>query len=126
LGEVLNIKIGDINMEQQLIKVDGKTGERVVRYGQTTGKALKRYLNLRNQVNGHVDSLWLTKKGITLKDSCVETLFIKLRKRTGINVHPHLLRHTFAALWLKNGGASLMLQGVSQVIRLLEDTQNVR
>jgi hypothetical protein len=28
-------------MEQQVIKVDGKTGERAVRYGSTTEKALK-------------------------------------------------------------------------------------
>ena len=41
LGELLNLKILDINMEQQLLKVDGKTGERVVRYGSTTGKSLK-------------------------------------------------------------------------------------
>ena len=32
LGELLNIKMRDINMEQQVMKVDGKTGERVVRY----------------------------------------------------------------------------------------------
>jgi len=110
LGELLNIKIKDINTEQQLLKVDGKTGERVVRYGMTTEKALKQYMKIRNKVDGHNDSLWLTKKGITLKDSSVETLFIKLAKRTGIAVHPHLLRHTFATLWLKNGGDSLMLQ----------------
>jgi len=41
LGELLNIRIADINVEQQVIKVDGKTGERVVRYGSTTEKALK-------------------------------------------------------------------------------------
>ena len=110
LGELLHIKMTDINMEQQLMRVDGKTGERVVRYGKTTWKVLKRYLKLRNKVNGHNDSLWLTEKGITLKDSSVETLFIKLRKRTGIYVHPHLLRHTFATMWLKNGGEGLMLQ----------------
>jgi integrase/recombinase XerC len=110
LGELLNIKMGDINIEQQLMRVDGKTGERVVRYGNTTWEALKRYLKLRKKVNGQNDSLWLTKKGITLKDSSVETLFIKLRKRTGIYVHPHLLRYTFATMWLKNGGESLMLQ----------------
>ena len=32
LGELLNIQLADINMEQQVMKVDGKTGERVVRY----------------------------------------------------------------------------------------------
>ena len=31
LGELLNIKTSDINMQQQLMEVDGKTGERVVR-----------------------------------------------------------------------------------------------
>jgi len=110
LGELLSIKMADINMEQQLMRVDGKTGERVVRYGNTTWKALKKYLKMRANVNGHNDYLWLTEKGITLKDSSVETLFIKLRKRTGIYIHPHLLRHTFATMWLKNGGDSLMLQ----------------
>jgi integrase/recombinase XerC len=110
LGELLNLKLFDLNMEQQLIKADGKTGERVVRFGDTTKKALKEYLKLRSKVNGNNDSLWLTEKGITLKDSSVETMFIKLSKRTGIRVHPHLLRHTFATMWLRNGGDSLMLQ----------------
>jgi len=110
LGELLSVKMVDINTELQLMKVYGKTGERVVRYGQTTWKALKRYHKLHNKVNGQNDYLWLTVKGITLKHSSVETLFIKLRKRTGINVHPYLLRHTFATMWLKNGGESLMLQ----------------
>ena len=92
------------------MRVDGKIGERVVRYGKTTWKALKKYLRLREKVNGHKDSLWLTKKGVTLKESALQTAFIKLRKRTGIYVHIHLLRHTFATMWLKNGGDSLMLQ----------------
>ena len=71
LGELLNIKIKDINMEQQLLKVDGKAGERVARYGTTTAKALKKYLKLWSSINGQNDSLWLTEKGVTLKDSSV-------------------------------------------------------
>jgi len=110
LGELLNLKLIDINMDQQLLKVDGKTGERVVRFGATTAKALKKYLKLRDSIDGHVDSLWLIDKGTALKDSSVETLFINLSKKVGIHINPHLLRHTFATLWLKNGGDSLMLQ----------------
>jgi len=70
-GELINIKMSDINKEKQLIKVDGKTGERVVRYGATTAKALKQYLTLRDRINGHSDSLWITIKGDTLKYSSV-------------------------------------------------------
>ena len=57
LGELLNIKSVDINMEQQLIKADGKTGERVVRFGSTTAKAMVEYLKLRSKVDGHNESL---------------------------------------------------------------------
>ena len=61
-------------------------------------------------MNGSNNIQWLTSEGITLKDSSVETLFIKLSKKAGMHVNPHLLRHTFATMWLKNGGDSLMLQ----------------
>jgi site-specific recombinase XerD len=110
LGELLNLKLPDINMEQQILKVDGKTGERVVRFGATTSKALKKYLKTRASINGHIDKLWITAKGVALKDSSVETLFIALSRKVGIHINPHLLRHTFATLWLRNGGDSLMLQ----------------
>ena len=110
LGELLNLKVIDVNMEQQLLKVDGKTGERVVRFGSTTAKALKKYLKVRNKINGYSDKLWIIAEGTPLKDSSIETLFIALSKKIGIHINPHLLRHTFATLWLRNGGDSLMLQ----------------
>lgn len=110
LGELLSLRLSEINKEQQLLKVDGKTGERVVRYGSTSAKALRKYLKVRARIDGSNDRLWLTGEGVTLKDSSIETMFIKLAKKTGIRVHPHLLRHTFATMWLKNGGDSLMLQ----------------
>jgi len=110
LGELLNLKVIDVNMEQQLLKVDGKTGERVVRFGSTTAKALKKYMKARASINGHSDKLWVIAEGTPLKDSSIEALFIALSKKVGIHINPHLLRHTFATLWLRNGGDSLMLQ----------------
>jgi integrase/recombinase XerC len=110
LGELLNLKLSDVNMEQQLFKVSGKTGERVVRYGTNTAKALLKYMMVRQMVNGHNEYLWITKKGARLKAYSIETIFRKLTRKTGIHVHAHLLRHTFATMWLLNGGDSLMLQ----------------
>lgn len=110
LGELLNLTLDDVDMERQLLQVDGKTGERVVRFGDTTARALDEYLRDRDRVNGHSDSLWIIRKGTGLKASSLETAFRHLSRKTGIAVHPHLLRHTFATMWLKNGGDSLMLQ----------------
>jgi site-specific recombinase XerD len=110
LGELLNIKVQNVNMNQQLLQVSGKTGERVVRFGSGTARALLKYLMAREMLDGHVDRLWITKAGTALKPYAVETIFRHLSRKAGVAVHPHLLRHTFATLWLKNGGDSLMLQ----------------
>jgi site-specific recombinase XerD len=63
----------------------------------------------RNMINGHVDKLWITREGREMKPYAVETVFRGVSRKTGIAVHPHLLRHMFATLWLKNGGDSLLL-----------------
>ena len=91
LGELLNLKLIDINMEQQILKVDGKTGERVVRFGATTAKVLKRYLKTRASINGHSDKLWIITEGTQLKDSIVETLLIAYSMTIGIHMKPQLL-----------------------------------
>jgi site-specific recombinase XerD len=110
LGEALSLTLEDIDLERQILKIRGKTGERVVRFGTATAKALLKYLLVRGKVNGTCDCLWLTSKRQPLTANGVEMVFRRLSARTGIAVHPHLLRHTFATMWLKNGGDSLMLQ----------------
>lgn len=110
LGELLSLTMDNLNMEQQLLKVLGKTGERIVRFGRSTAKALLKYLMARQRMNATSQYLWITSKDTGLKSYGIETMFSNLSKKTGVRVHPHLLRHTFATLWLKNGGDSLMLQ----------------
>jgi integrase/recombinase XerC len=86
LGELLHLKMADMNVEEQLLKVDDKTGERVVRFGSTTVKALLNYTKDRQVIDGHVDKLWITQKGVELKAYSVETLLSHLSRKTGIPV----------------------------------------
>jgi site-specific recombinase XerD len=85
-------------MEQQLLKVSGKTAERIVRIGTTSAKTLLKYMVAKNMVNGHLIKLWITREGNELKPYAVETIFRGISRRTGIAVHSQLLRHTFATL----------------------------
>jgi site-specific recombinase XerD len=110
LGEALSLTVDSVDMNHQILTVQGRTGERVVRFGTQTAKALLKYLMARGKINSACDSFWLTSQGQPLTHSGVESLFKKLSAKTGIAVHPHPLRHTFAAMWLRNGGDSLMLQ----------------
>lgn len=110
LGEALNLELDDAHLEHQVLTIGGKTGERIVRFGTATAKALLKYLLVRSKVKGASDKLWLTSQGQPLTAYGVEMVFRRLSARTGVAVHPHLLRHTFATMWLRNGGDSLMLQ----------------
>ena len=57
LGELLNVRMPNIDMQQQLLKVNGKTGEHVVRFGSTTAQVLSKYMKARQALNGHSDRL---------------------------------------------------------------------
>jgi integrase/recombinase XerD len=110
LGELLNLTPQSIDLERQVLIVTGKTGERYVRFGNLTAKTLWKYLNLRNKANGQVDALWLSRTGEAFTGRGVDGMFRALGRKLGIHLHPHLLRHTGATLFLKNGGSPFECQ----------------
>ena len=48
-------------------------------------------------------NLYGSNKGTPFKDCTIEQLFIRLSKKTGIKVHPHMVRHGFAQEKLEAG-----------------------
>lgn len=106
-AELTNLRVDDIDREQQVALVMGKGGRgRACPYGARTADALRRYLRARvkHPMATKYDRLWLGKKG-PMTDSGVRQMLERRAVDAGIEgLHPHRFRHTFAHLWLAAGG----------------------
>jgi len=100
LGELLSLTVDSIDLKRQVLVVNGKTGERYVRFGNMTAKALWKYLVIRAKLNGSHNALWCDRHGNSFSGRGVDGLFRALGRKVGIKIHPHLLRHTGATLFL--------------------------
>jgi len=112
-GEVCHLRIGDLDLRMNTIKVDGKTGQRIVPFETTVRKALLGYLRTRK---GIVPDDPLFEAGRScgfMNPNSLKSIFFRLQKRTGVKVFPYMLRHTAATAYLRGGAHS------SEVSRLL-------
>jgi site-specific recombinase XerD len=83
---------------------------REVSFGAKTALALDRYLRARRQ---HKDAsspwLWVGSRG-RVTDSGVRQMLERRSRAAGIqHVHPHMLRHTHATDWMRDGGSESSL-----------------
>jgi integrase/recombinase XerC len=98
-AEAVGLDLGDVDFEQELVRVRGKGGkERVVPLGEESSLWLARYLeHARPQLAaGAENAFFLSVRGRRLDTST-------LRR---VSPHPHRLRHAFATHLLE-GGADL-------------------
>lgn len=107
VGELVNIKIKDIDFGAQSIKVLGKgSKERYVFYNNTTKEVLKRYLVVRKKLQKKEnDYLLLNDKGTPIKEASVRKIIQTTLMKCGIKskITPHTFRHTFATDLLNQG-----------------------
>jgi site-specific recombinase XerD len=105
-GEVVNLRQSNLLLGQRKgrVFVCGAKGnkDRIVPLDKDSVDKLADYLEAR----GDVDLLFAGKQGETLKERGIQKLVRKLGEAAGIDVTPHMLRHTAAYRWLK-AGASL-------------------
>ena len=115
VGELVNIKVGDIDLGQRNILILGKGNkERYVTYGDYCEEALKLYLsdgylslNVQNS-----DFLFLNNNGGVLTERGVRYILDQIIKKTGISksISPHMIRHSFATHLLNEGCDLLTVQ----------------
>ncbi len=98
-AEAVDLDLGDVDFEQELVRVRGKGGkERVVPLGEEAAHVVARYLREARPelARGANDALFLSTRGRRLDTSTLRRLL----------PHPHRLRHSFATHLLE-GGADL-------------------
>lgn len=115
VGELVNIKVKDINKSDRKIIILGKGNkERRVIYGEYCEDILNKYLSFgRNDLNkNNSDYLFLNHLGEKLTERGVRYILSELIKKTSISkkISPHMIRHSFATHLLNEGCDLLSVQ----------------
>lgn len=111
-SEITSIVLQDIDLRNRSIRVFGKgSKERIVPFSQSAKNAIEDYLKgLRGQLllkaKGKMTNVvFLNANGEPLTLRGLEYVLKVIEKKTGqyVDLHPHMLRHTFATHLLENG-----------------------
>lgn len=106
LGELVGIRVADVDLDRQQILVLGKGDRyRLAPVGAKTTKALDRYLRARGRrPHAGLEALWLSTRG-AIGNNGVGAMLKARATQAGIeHLHAHQFRHTAAHRWLAAGG----------------------
>lgn len=109
VGEIINVKLSDIDFSNQEIRVLGKGNkERICYFNDHAEEALNKYINnsrLNLLGNKKSDYLFINHIGGHLTDRGIRLIIDNIIRVSSINtkVTPHTFRHTFATMLLNEG-----------------------
>lgn len=111
LSELVNLNLCNLDLRDSTVTVTGKGNKtRQLPIGSYAIKALSNWLKQRNiaqsENNKKNDAVFITQKGNRLGQRAVQARLKKYSVQQGLgqNVHPHMLRHSFASHMLESSG----------------------
>ncbi|MEX0625574.1 MAG: tyrosine-type recombinase/integrase [Chloroflexota bacterium] len=106
-GEVAGLTLGDLNVAQRTAYIASSTSKsrrgRAIVYGDSSAKALLRYLRHPKAPHAAQEPLWRARTGLPLTGNEIYHTLRRRAAQVGLVVHPHQLRHTWADAMLKSG-----------------------
>ena len=103
LAEVQGLSLGDLDLKAGLVSVLGKGSKRrIVPVGANAREALRHWLALR--FGGGEPAVFVTRSGRRLGARAIQERVRRFARRRGIELHPHMLRHSFASHLLESSG----------------------
>lgn len=106
LAEIAGLDVGDVDMDGQQITVLGKGRKvREIRFVKATKMDLQRYLmERRHHPDEDEPAFWLGRRGV-FGPTGIHQMLRRRCEQVGLPpIHAHQFRHTFAHLYLLNGG----------------------
>ena len=110
LAELVAVNINDIDQHSKLLTVTGKGNKtRTVPVGKVALEAIARWLQLKPQAAADADSaaaLFTSNRGQRISVRSIQARLKLQGRKSGMHqdVHPHMLRHSFASHMLESSG----------------------
>lgn len=116
LSELIGLDLSDVDLRQGSVLVRNGKGarDRTVYAGHSLRRALRQWVEARG-VSPSCPGLFITKRDTRIHRRYIGRIVENAASRAGLSglrVHPHALRHSFATAYIRHGGDVFSLQSL--------------